>query len=306
MIVDVHTHLWERPEQMGLGNARRLSAVLNSPLEPIDTSLKAFDRATEPVTHAIILGFASRRLDASISHEQLAQYVGRNPRKFIGFAGIDPMADDFLESLDKATELGLAGVVISPPAQGFHPTHTRAMRLYERCAKGGLPIMVHQASPLDGPAMMEFAPPQAFDEVGRSFPDLRMVFSQVGHPWVESTLWLIAKHAHFYADLADVTQRPWQLYNVLLLAHELRVASRLLLGSDFPFCTAEKAIMTMYAVNHCIKGTNLPTIPREEIRGIVERDVLACLGLSARPAGSPTASGAASGGGVARSIALHN
>ncbi len=132
MIVDVHTHLWDDPEQMGAGTARRLQASSDLAAALRRMSPEAHDAAMAPIDHAIILGFQSRYLEASIPHEQVARYVRRDPAKYLGFAGIDPMTKDLNGNLDQAQELGLVGVLISPAAQGYHPTHTRAMRLYER------------------------------------------------------------------------------------------------------------------------------------------------------------------------------
>jgi predicted TIM-barrel fold metal-dependent hydrolase len=278
MIVDVHTHIWDTPQQMGQGTARRLTTV--EPYDRLDTSAQAYDAAMTPVTKAIVLGFHSKYLGASISHEQIAAHVKRQPAKYLGFAGIDPMDKDFLGSLNKAQDLGLVGVLISPAAQAFHPSHTRAMRLYEACQERGLPIMIHPGTHLDTATVMQYSQPHLLDEVGRTFPELRLVLAQVGHPWAEQALYLVGKHPHFFADLSDLTQRPWQLYNVLLLAHQQRVTDHLLLGSDFPFCTPERAIKTIYSVNQHAQGTHLPTITREDLRGIVERNALAALGLA--------------------------
>lgn len=301
MIVDVHTHVWDSPDQMGPGTARRLSMTMDE----LDVSPMAYDEAMEPVTHSFILGFHSRYLDASVPHEVVADHVARNPKKYMGFAGIDPMDREFIDSLNKAQDLGLVGVMVSPGAQGFHPSHTRAMRMYDECQQRGLPVMVHPGTHLDTATIMEYSRPHLYDAVGREFPDLRLVLAQVGHPWAEQSLWLIGKHANFYADLSDLTQRPWQLYNVLLLAQQQNVTDHLLLGSDFPFSNPHDAIMTIYSVNHHTQGTQLPTIPREDLRQIVERDVLSCLGLSqadretaplftqSRPAPAPQAKKAA-------------
>ena len=284
MIVDVHTHMWDRPEQMGPGTAKRLAATGDAPWDRLNASPEAYDAAMAPTDHSIILGFHSVYLDAAISHEQVARYVARDPAKYIGFAGIDPMVKDCLGSLNEAQDLGLKGVIVSPAAQGYHPTHTRAMRLYEECQERGLPVVVHPGTHLDKAAVLEFSQPHLLDAVGREFPELRLVLAQAGHPWADSALWMVAKHRHFYADLSDLTQRPWQLYNVLLLAYQQDVIDHLLLGSDFPFSTPEAAAKTIYSVNHHTQGTQLPTIPREQLRSIVERDALACLGLAVESA----------------------
>lgn len=279
MIVDVHTHRWESLDQLGAAGAARLRGFGEGPWDRLDAGGDALDKAVEAVDYAFVHGLVSRYLGANLDAEQVAKYVSANPQKLLGFAGIDPMADDYLEEFDKAVELGLVGVTISPAAQGFHPTHTRAMALYERCQQHGMPVFIHPDTHLGPMTKLEFAQPYLFDEAAREFPNLPLVFAQVGHPWAAQTLTLIGKHPRVYADLSDLIARPWQLYNMLLLAYQQDVCAHLLLGSDFPFCTPQQAIVTIYSVNTLTHGTNLPTVPREQLRSIIERDALKCMGL---------------------------
>ena len=237
----------------------------------------------EPVQYAVILGLEARYIEASISADQVASYVRLRPDKYLGFAGIDPMADGYLAELDRAVQLGLVGVTISPTAGAYHPSHSRAMRLYEQCDELGLPVMVHPSTHLGPQTAMEYAQPHLFDEVARSFPNLHLILGQIGDPWVDQTLVLLSKHHRVFSDVTGVVMRPWQLYNVLWLAHQQGTMEKLLLGSDFPFCTPQKAIVSLYSVNRLTQGTNLPTVPREQLQSIVERDVFSCLSL-AQPA----------------------
>lgn len=280
MIVDIHTHRWEAADQLGTAAAERLRGMHEGPWKRFEANREAHAKATKAATYAIVHGFISKHLGACIDAQQIAGYVKENPGRVLGFAGIDPMADDYMDEFDKAVELGLVGVTISPAAQGFHPAHTRAMALYEKCQQLGMPVFIHPDTHLGPTTMIEFAQPYLFDEVARSFDQLPLVFAQVGHPWVDQTLTLIGKHPNVYADLSDIIGRPWQLYNVLLLAYQQSMCHHLLLGSDFPFCTTEQAIMTIYSVNTLTHGTHLPTVPREQLRSIIERDTLACLGLT--------------------------
>jgi len=55
---------------------------------------------------------------------------------------------------------------------------------------------------------------------------------------------------------------------------------KLLFGSGFPYARASEAIEALYSINHICHGTNLPTIPREHLRGIVERDAVSVLGIA--------------------------
>jgi len=279
MIVDVHTHLWDSLEQLGEDSAGRIRQAQGVPWERMDTSASAFDAALAPVQHAIILGLECRHIGASIPADQVARYVARQPDKYLGFAGVDPMAQGYLAAVDQAVELGLVGITVSPAAGGFHPSNTRAMRLYERCQELSLPILFHPGTHLSSRTMLEYSQPFLYDEIARTFPQLRMILAGAGLPWTEQTVVLIGKHPHFYADLSDITSQPWQLYHVLLLAYQQGVISQLLFGSDFPFCTPEQAILNIYSVNTVAHGTHLSTVPREQLRSIVERDVLACLGI---------------------------
>ena len=54
---------------------------------------------------------------------------------------------------------------------------------------------------------------------------------------------------------------------------------KLLFGSDFPYTNAADCIESLYSLNQIAQGTNLPVVPREALRGIVERDTLGLLGL---------------------------
>ncbi len=280
MIVDVHTHVWDSPDQFGTAVARHIRRSAPTPWQHPDPGPQAFDVAMEPVTHAIVHGFESIALGANISIDQIARFVSRKPMKYMGFAGIDPLGARWRDKLKQAVDHGLVGVTICPAAAGFHPAHTQAMALYEQCAMRGLPVMVETDATIAPQAKLEFAQPHLFDEVAREFPTLPIMVSRVGYPWVDQTLTLIAKHDHVWADLTGLIEQPWLLYQTLVHAYQTGAIEHLVFGSRFPFCTPEHAISAIYSVNGVHKGTELPTIPREQLRAIVERDTLACLGIA--------------------------
>ena len=122
--------------------------------------------------------------------------------------------------------------------------------------------------------------PYLLDEIARSFPGLRIVIAQLGQPWVDETICMLAKHPHVYADVSGLLNRPWQAYNALVSVYQHGVIDKLLFGSDFPYTSATECIEALYSINQLAQGTNLPLVPREALRGIVERDTLGLLGLS--------------------------
>ena len=280
MIVDLHTHLWDRLEQLGADSAARVRRIAAGRWERPDGAIDAFADAMRTVDCAVILGFESDYIGASISIEQVRGYIALDPARRLGFAGIDPLKAGYLDRVREAVDAQMRGIVISPAAQAMHPAHSRAMRLYEACAERNLPVLVHPGTHLSTQSHLAFSRPHLLDEVLREVAGLRLIVAQMGHPWVDETLVLLTKYEHAYADISDLTNKPWHLYSALLLAHEQEVTDRLLFGSDFPFCTPEQAIVNLYSVNTLTKGTPLTNIPREKLRAIVERDSLALLNIA--------------------------
>jgi hypothetical protein len=232
------------------------------------------------VDRSIVLGFKSRYLRAEIPNRFVADYVARFPQKLIGFAGIDPTERSALDEIRSAKgDLQLRGITISPAIQDFHPADTRAMRIYAEAEKLAMPILVHSIGQATEQSKLEFARPYLLDEVARSFPKLPIVIAQLGQPWLDETICLLGKHANVFADVSGLLSRPWQAYSALVSAYQGQVIDKLLFGSDFPYTSASDCIEALYSINQIAQGTNLPVVPREALRGIVERDALSLLGL---------------------------
>jgi hypothetical protein len=141
---------------------------------------------------------------------------------------------------------------------------------------------------------MGHARPLLLDEIAQDYPSLTIVISGLGHPWVEEGIALVGKHSRVYGDVAGLIRRPWQAYNALVLAHQFNVMDKVLFGSDFPYSTAAEAIKSVYRLHEVTQGTNLPSVPRETLRGMIERDALTALGI-ARPGEVEAAQAAAEG-----------
>ncbi|MFK7789620.1 MAG: amidohydrolase family protein, partial [Phycisphaeraceae bacterium] len=158
MTIDLHTRLWTSTEQFGQSVAAQMRRRKIDPWDDHSADPDEHQQAMEPVTGAVLLGFESKLLGGSISHEQVAGYVNRDPDRLFGFAGIDPKSDiEPIKSLEQAIELGLVGVTVNPAAAGFHPTDTRAMSLFEACQQHGMPVLIECGTVMAREARMEFA-----------------------------------------------------------------------------------------------------------------------------------------------------
>lgn len=282
MIVDCHTQLWDSKLVATGTIAAGGSAALADETRHLD--------AVHPVDRAIVLGFKSRYLDAGISNQFVADYVKRYSAKLVGFAGIDPTDPGVIDEIRVShEELGLKGVTLSPSLQNFHPADTRAEMVYEECERRGLPI-VFEHGQRNPAAKLEFARPLLLDEVARDFPRLRIVVAHMGFPWVEETVVLLGKHQNVFSDVSGLLPKRWLSYNALLSAYEYGVMDKLLFGSEFPYRSPAQCIEALYSLNQLVQGTNLAPIPREQLRGVVERDALALLGIEQPIAAAPVRS----------------
>ena len=286
MIIDCHRHVWEHSKDLrdgSVGGSGPLPEwVAGEGVDPVDAEGGAIRGL---VDCSIVLGFKSCLLGKGISNDFVAEYVAQHSDCAVGFAGVDPTdrtSPRVVEELVK--NQGFAGVVVSPGAQGFHPSDTRAMNLYAKLVELDVPVMFHYPERWLKDAHLEQARPELLDEVARRFGGLRMIISSAGWPYVDQTMLMLAKHENVYSDVSIVVDQPLRVYQVISNAYQYQVMDKLFFGSGWPYCTVRGAVEALYNINEIPRQTGLPSIPREELRAIVERDSLSLLGIK-HPAG---------------------
>lgn len=278
MVVDCHTHLW-KAEDWSEEMVREASIARGAPAQ-IEISEEEHWEAMKPVDRAIVFGFHSRHLGLVVPNDRIRAYVEKHPEKLIGFACLDPHEPDYLEEMERVFQQdGFAGLKLAPIYQNFHPMDERMQPVYAFCEKHGIPVLVHQGTTFPRRAPLKYALPIQLEDVALQYPDLKIVIAHMGHPWVEDAVVLIRKQPNVYADISALYYRPWQYYNALMLAQEYGTGHKLLLGSDYPFTTPADTIAALRNVNHVTGNAGLPRIKDELIEGLIERDVLRCLGI---------------------------
>ncbi len=279
MIVDCHTHIWSDPSQLGKDAEDYLRRQTGQ--DSVAAGPRFHAEAAQCVDKTLVMGFISRHLAADVPNEMVAEHVAAHDETMIGIAAVDPTTDD---AIDGAKELldrpEFRGLTISPAAQNFNPTDSRAMKLYELADERGAPIFFSHGTHFPAKGSMGYARPLLLDEVAQEYPTLTMVISSLGHPWLEEGIALVGKHKRVYGDIAALIRRPWEAYNALVLAHQFNVMDKVLFGSDFPYSTAEQAIERVYRLHEVTQGTNLPSVPRETLRSMIERNTLMELGIA--------------------------
>ena len=135
-----------------------------------------------------------------VSNEEVKSLVDRYPDRLIGFASVDPKRPDAVEVLEKAfTELGLAGLKLSPAMQYFMPDDPCMKPVYETCLKYNKPILFEAGMTWVKNSPSKYSNPLNFEETAIEYPELRMCLGHFGWPW---TAMLILKYPNLYADTA--------------------------------------------------------------------------------------------------------
>jgi predicted TIM-barrel fold metal-dependent hydrolase len=137
------------------------------------------------------------------SNDAVAEYVARDPSRFIGLAGVDPWHDDAVSQTRRALgDLGLRGIVLSPFKQRLLPTDARMARVFALCEELGAPVFLHTGINWWIDTSYEIGHPRHIDALASSFPDLKIVALHCGWPWVEDMMMVAWRHANIYLDIS--------------------------------------------------------------------------------------------------------
>lgn len=276
---NIHTHAWDQDLHMRPETVREADLSRGHPLD-LTVRFDAFLRDMEPFARVAVFGLKARRTGYWVPDEYIAEFVGKAPGKFVGFASCDPTQPGCMEELRHAIAgLKLKGLKLGPIYAGFDPRDKVCEPIYRYCQERGLPILFHTGTTFNRDAPLGFGRPWLLDEVAIRFPELRIVMAHLGHPFFDECLVVIRKHPRVYADISALYYRPWQFYNMMITAQEYKVTGKLLFGTDYPFTTSEDSLAGVRGVNKVIGDASLPKVASEVIEEILGRDAFGLLGI---------------------------
>jgi hypothetical protein len=278
---NIHAHAWDQALHLDKQAIQEADLARGFHLD-MTIRFDTFMDDMAPFDRVVVFGLKARLTGTWVPDEYIADFVARAPGKLVGFASCDPTQPGYMAELEHAAEdLRLRGVKMGPMYAGFDPRDPRCKPVYQYCQTQGLPILFHTGTTYRREAPLGFSRPWLLDEVAIQYPELRMVLAHLGHPFYDECLVVIRKHPHVYADISALYYRPWQFYNMMILAQEYHVTHKLLFGTDYPFTTALESVAGVRNANHIIGDSSLPRISSEIIEEILHRDALALLGIAA-------------------------
>jgi len=130
------------------------------------------------------------------ANDYIADLVNTYPDKFIGFCAVNPKykgVEAAVEELERSIkELHLTGLKLYPAYDHYSPDDPDlAFPIFRKAQELSIPVMIHQSSTPVIDAPLKFGRPYLLDDVGREFPNLKLLVCHAGTPWVDECLVLV-------------------------------------------------------------------------------------------------------------------
>ena len=172
-----------------------------------------------------------------ITNESVAAIAARHPQRFLPFAGADIFrgADAVRELETWVTRQGFRGLSLRPFMTGLPADDKRYYPFYEACVGLGVPVSIHASANWTRSRPSDLGHPRHFDVVACDFPELRLILSHGGYPWVLEACLLAWKHPHVYLELAAHRPRyftaPGAGWEALLRYGQSTIQDKILYGT---------------------------------------------------------------------------
>lgn len=219
----------------------------------LDSYLATYERTG--ARHVVLKG---RDLTSSygfkVANEDVAAFCRTHGSRYVGLAGVDPYQGmQAVRDLEFAVrELGMRGLNLPCFELKLAINDARMYPLYAKCIELEVPVVLHSGVNFSTSSPIRNSHPQLLDEVMVHFPELTVIASPPGWPWIQELIAVAWRHKSVYIGLAAV--RPKYLavagsgYEPLLQYGCNVLKDQILFGSAFPLMTVDQALADMEAL----------------------------------------------------------
>lgn len=205
--------------------------------QSMDLLFKEMDNAG--ITTGVVVARATHNL-GTIRNQEVADIVKRYPDRFVGVGAANPSSwRKAIADIDEAMALGLKLVNLEPGVSQ-PPLHTddRMMYpIYAHCEEKKIPLVIMCGGGA-GPTI-DYTAPHRIDRVLADFPDLTVVASHGGWPWVQEALHVAFRRPNLYI-CPDMYLHGLPGMNDYILAANSFLSERFLFGTAYPFCPLDQ------------------------------------------------------------------
>lgn len=180
-----------------------------------------------------------------LPYEKVAEVVEKHDDRFRGLAGIDPTEGmRGVKRLEEAVrDFGFVGGHFYPHWFGLPPDDRKWYPFYTKCAELDVPIQLQVGHCLRYSAdypLQSVGRPLSLDTVACDFPELKIVGSHIGWPWVEEMMSVAWKHPNVYVSSDAWAPKHWKPEFIRFI--DSWGQDKVLFGTDFPVIGIERAM----------------------------------------------------------------
>lgn len=215
--------------------------------ETLEDYLAAYERNN--ARHVVIKARdLESTFDFKVRNEDVAQFCKDHGPRFIGFAGVDPHKGmEAVRELEHAVrELGLRGLNLQCFENKLRCNDAKMFPLYAKCIELDIPVNIHCSTNFSTATLMDYGRPIYLDEVMVHFPELRVVASPPGFPWVDELIAVAWRHANVSIGLVAMRHKylnvPNSGYQMLLQYGNSVLQDQIIYGSAYPMMPIERSL----------------------------------------------------------------
>lgn len=246
--------------------------------QPLDEVVADLDRHN--VVKAVITGRdCETTYGAPSNNDSVIDFVKAYPDKFIGFVGMDPHKgmSAIAELKASVEDLGMRGAAVDPYLAQIYANDAKYYPIYSKCCELEVPIVFTTGPATLVPnAIMDHAAPRYIDTVARDFPELRIIISHGGYPWVNEAITVAERNRHVYIELSEYEHSP--MAEAYMQAANTMIPDKVLYASAHPFVDFKDALK---------KYEQLPLEPQVRQK-IMYGNAAGLLGIESAPVAAST------------------
>lgn len=177
------------------------------------------------------------------NNKSVLEFCAAYPQKFTGFYGLDPHKGmNAVYELDQAVkDLGMKGAAIDPYLAKIYPNDAKYYPIYAKCCELNIPIIftTGPATLVEG-AVMDHVAPRYIDFVARDFPELKIIISHGGYPWVNEAIFVTQRNANVFLEVSEFELSPQS--DAYIEAAKSIIPDQFIFASAHPFVEQDKAL----------------------------------------------------------------
>ena len=181
-----------------------------------------------------------------VTNEYVAEARAAYPEFFIGFASVDPLKPDCIETAERAVnDLGLEGFKFQQIAQGFDPSDPAHEELFSTIERLGVPCIFHGGNTQFGGGTpggrgleIRYGDPILIDTLAARHPDLDIIIAHPAFPWEREQLATCLHKGNVYMDLSGWL--PRYIDDQVLHYTRTLLQDKVMFGTDYPMLDPER------------------------------------------------------------------